>query len=188
MKKRLLLTSLTLALLLMTLSPVSALAASRPRVSTGDFTGSGQLFVTYMPDPTVKGPIWRYHGEVALGYLDQCDWGLLAGASFYTVHNSLVNVDREGNARGVMQGSFIITGPDGQSTLTGTFFGRIRGNLNKLVIMDQGTWIGTEGTGVFEDVKAWGKWSASLNAGTINGQLTLLGPLIWQGRYISCNR
>ena len=188
MKKRLLLVSLALVLLLTTLSPVTAMADNSRRVSTADFTGSGQLFVTYMPDPTVKGPIWRYRGEVAVGFLDQSDWDLLAGASFYTVHNSLANVDKGGNAKGVMQGTFIITGPGGTGTLEGTFFGRIRGNLNDMVIMDEGTWIGTRGTGAFENVKAWGKWSADLNPGTINEQLTLVGPLIWQGRYISRNR
>ena len=185
MKRRLLLASLGLVLTLMLLTPATALADNGRSLSTADFTGSGQLYVTYMPDPTVKGSTWRYHGETAVGFISQCDWDLLAGTSFYTVHNSIVNVDKAGNANGVMTGTFSIARPDGAGTLEGTFFGRIRGNLNTMVIMDEGTWIGTRGGGVFKNVKAWGKWSADLKPGIVNGQITLMGPLTWEGRYIS---
>ena len=185
MKKRLLLISLALVLALTMLMPSAALADNGRRVSGGDFTGYGQLFVTYMPDPTVKGPIWRYSGETAGGYLAQCDWDLLAGTAFDSVHDSIVYVDSLGNARGVMKGTFTIMRGDG-SILSGTFNGRIKGNLFTMVILDEGTWRSTAGTGAFENVKAWGKWSGNLGLVDLGGgQFTLGGPLTWQGKYLT---
>ena len=189
MKRRLLLISLVLVLMLTVLTPATALAGnSRPvqNVQTGSFTGSGQLYVTYMPDPIIKGNMWCYQGEVVEGLLYQCDWDLLAPTVFYSEHDSVVRVGDEGNAGGLMRGTFALTRPDGTGTLEGTFIGRIQGNLYTGDISDTGTWISTGGTGVFENVRAWGNWSAELHLGTVPGTdiITLIGPVSWGGRYI----
>jgi hypothetical protein len=194
MKRRLLLISLVLVLMLTVLTPATALAYSGWHVPTGSFTGfgqksftgSGQLYVTYMPDPIIKGNIWCYQGEVVQGLLDQCDWDLLAPTVFYSTHDSVVRVDGEGNAGGLMRGTFTLTRPDGTGVLEGTFTGRIQGNLYTGDISDTGTWISTKGTGVFEKVRAWGQWSAELSFGPIPGTdiYTLIGPVTWEGKYI----
>jgi hypothetical protein len=189
MKKRILLISLVLVLLLTILMPGAALAKvekhkpSMPAVAS--FTGYGMIYVTSMPAPIINGAIWRYQGEIAEGFLAQCDWDLLAGAALWTSHDSIVRVDKNGNANGVMRGTFRLAQPDG--ILEGTFSGIIRGNLYTYVIMDEGVWMGTGGNGVFQGVKAWGKWSADLSLGCIPGTAiyTLLGPVTWEGKYIS---
>jgi hypothetical protein len=190
MKKRLLLISLALVLMLTALAPATALADNSRRVQTGSFTGSGQLYVTYMPDPVIRGQIWRYQGEVVEGILNQCDWDLLAPTIFYSEHDSTVRVDDEGNARGLMKGTFSLTRPDGTGSLEGTFTGRIQGNLYTGDIMDEGTWHSNKGTGVFENVRALGKWSAELHLGIVPGTdiITLIGPVAWEGKYINLNK
>jgi hypothetical protein len=190
MKKRILCISLAFALFLMALAPATALAYNDQRVPTGNFTGSGLIYITYMPDPTIKGPIWRYQGEIVEGFLDQCDWDLLAGTVFWSEHDSIVRVSDDGNARGMMKGTFTLTRPDGTGTLEGTFNGRIRGNLFTGDITDEGTWRATKGTGVYEDVKTWGNWSAELHLGVIPGTdiYTLVGPVNWNGRYIGLTK
>ena len=181
MKRRLLIISLALALMLMTLTPAAALADNGRGMSKASFTGSGLIYVTSMPDPVIKGPIWRYQGEIVEGFLSQCDWGLLVGTIFYSEHDSVVRVKDNGDASGVMKGTFSLTRPDGSGVLKGTFAGIIRGNLSTMDITDEGAWMATGGTGVFKDVKAWGKWSADLS---YNG-VTLVGPVTWEGSYIS---
>jgi len=188
MKRRMLFFSLALVLVLTALMPGAALAKndkSKPGPAITDFSGSGLIYVTYMPDPVIKGKIWRYDGEIAEGFLAQCDWDLLAGTAFWSEHDSVVKVDEQGNASGVMKGTFSLTRPDGSGTLEGTFIGRISGNLFTGEISDSGTWIGTGGTGVFEDAKAFGKWSAQLSFGPIPGTdiYTLVGPVTWEGKY-----
>jgi hypothetical protein len=181
MKKRLLLISLALVLVLAALAPTTALAYQGKRVQTENFSGSGLIYVTYMPDPIIKGKVWRYQGEIVEGYLDQCGWDLLAGTVFWSEHDSVVRVGDDGSARGLMKGTFTLTRPDNSGTLKGTFTGRISGNLFTGDISDTGTWRSTEGTGVFEGVRALGKWSADL---TYNG-VTLIGPVNWEGKYTS---
>jgi hypothetical protein len=190
MKRRLLLISLALVMMVTALAPAAALANNDRRVQTGSFTGSGQIYVTYMPDPIIKDNTWSYQGEVVQGLLAQCDWALLAPTIFYSGHDSVVRVDDDGNARGLMRGTFSLTRPDGTGTLEGTFTGMIQGNLFTGDISDAGTWRSTRGTGVFEDAKAWGKWSADLSFGPIPGTdiYTLIGPVNWEGRYISYDR
>ena len=190
MKKRLIFISLTLVLVLMVLAPSAALAGHQKghkNQNYGDrkseFNGSGLIYVTYMPDPVVKGPIWRYQGEIVEGFLDQCDWDLLAGTVFWSEHDSTVRVDEQYNASGTMRGTFSLTRPDGSGSLSGTFTGRIRGNLYTGDIYDEGSWRSTGGTGCFEGVRAWGKWSAELHYGNIGGQMTLVGPMNWSGKY-----
>ena len=188
MKKRILFLSLALVLILITLAPATAFADSvkgERGSNTASFTGSGIIYVTYMPDPVIKGKTWRYQGEIVEGFLDQCDWDLLAGTIFYSEHDSIVRVDDEGNARGLMKGTFSLTRPDGTGVLEGTFIGRINGNIFTGDIMDKGTWRSTKGTGVFKNVKALGKWSAELHLGTIPGTdiITLIGPVTWEGKY-----
>ena len=192
MKKRLIFISLTLVLILAVLVPSAALAGhdrGHQKYNFGDrkgnFSGSGQIYVTYMPDPVVKGPIWRYQGEIVEGFLDQCDWDLLAGAIFWSEHDSTVRVDEQYNAGGMMRGTFSLTRPDGSGSLSGTFTGRIRGNLNTGDIYDEGSWRSTGGTGCFEGVRAWGKWSAELHFDEVGGQMTLVGPMSWSGNYMS---
>ena len=190
MKKRILFISLVLVLMLTTLSPVAALANNAGRgygATNASFTGSGLIYVTYMPDPIIKGPIWRYQGEIAEGFLSQCDWDLLAGTVFWSDHDSVVRVDEQYNASGVMNGTFTLTRPDGTGVLEGAFNGRIRGNLSTGDISDTGTWRSTGGTGVFENVKASGAWSAELHYDAIPGTeiYTLVGPVTWEGKYIS---
>jgi hypothetical protein len=192
MKKRLLLISLALVLIFTMLAPATALAVNDKWQKggdsggrMGDFSGSGLIYVTYMPDPVIKGPIWRYQGEIVEGFLDQCDWDLLAGTVFWSEHDSIVRVDEQYNANGVMRGTFSLTRPDGAGTLSGTFTGRIRGNLYTGDICDEGSWRGTGGTGCFEGVRAWGKWSAELHFGGVGGQTTLVGPVSWNGKYIT---
>jgi hypothetical protein len=185
MKSRMLCISLVLALFLTVLAPATALADNGRRVQTESFTGSGLIYVTYMPDPIIKGKVWRYQGEVVEGYLDQCDWDLLAGTAFWSEHDSTVRVNDDGSAKGIMKGTFTLTRLDGAGTLEGTFTGRIQGNLYTGDISDTGTWRSTRGTGVFENVKAGGKWSAGLHLGVIPGTdiLTLIGPVAWEGKY-----
>ena len=192
MKKRLIFLSLALVLVLAVLMPSAALAGygkSDKKGGFGDrksnFSGSGIIYVTYMPNPVIKGPIWRYQGEIVEGFLDQCDWDLLAGTVFWSEHNSIVRVDEQYNASGVMRGTFSLTRPDGSGSLSGTFTGRIRGNLYTGDIYDEGSWRSTGGTGSFEGVKAWGKWSAELHFGEVGGQMTLVGPVSWSGSYMS---
>jgi hypothetical protein len=188
MKKRILFISLALVLVLTMLVPGAALgnnAKCKPWGGYTDFTGSGLIYVTYMPDPVIKGKVWRYDGEIVEGFLTQCDWDLLAGTAFWSEHDSVVRVDDQGNAKGVMRGTFSLTRPDGSGVMKGTFIGRIRGNLYTGDISDTGTWRSTGGTGVFEGVNASGKWSAQLSIGPIPGTdiYTLIGPVTWQGKY-----
>jgi hypothetical protein len=188
MKRRTLFISLTLALMMAALAPATALADSgwhRQGPATTNFSGSGQIFVTSMPDPIIQGKVWRYQGEIVEGFLDQSDWDLLAGTVFWSEHDSIVRVDEEYNAAGTMRGTFTLTRPDGTGTLQGTFTGRIQGNLYTGDITDEGTWGSTGGTGVFQGVKAWGQWSAELHFGIVGGQPTLVGPVNWSGKYIS---
>lgn len=187
MKRRLLLISLALVLVLTALTPATALAYQGKRVQSENFSGSGLIYVTYMPDPIIRGDIWRYNGEIVEGFLNECDWDLLAGTGFYSKHNSVVKVDEQYNASGVMKGTFSLTRPDGSGVLKGTFTGRISGNLGTGDIYDTGTWSSTGGTGVFKGVKASGKWSADLSIGPIPGTdiYTLIGPVTWQGKYTS---
>lgn len=187
MKKRVLIISLCLALLLTALAPATALAKDyrcyRPAGPTS-FTGSGLIYVTDMPAPIQYGPYLMYQGEIVEGYLDQCDWDLLAGTAFWSSHDSVVRVDGSGNVRGMMAGTFKIMRPDG--TLEGIFYGRITGTNffdPAVAIVDQGTWVATRCTGAFMGVKAWGTWSAALNLGDVGGQITLVGPLSWGGQY-----
>jgi hypothetical protein len=187
MKRRKLFISLALVLMLTALMPATAAAGNDRHVPTESFTGSGLIYVTYMPDPIIKGNVWRYQGEIVEGFLAQCDWELLAGTVFYSDHDSTVRVDDEGNASGVMKGDFSLTRPDGTGILEGSFTGSIQGNLFTGDIRDNGTWQSTKGTGVFEDVKASGKWSAELCLGAVPGTdiITLIGPVTWEGKYIS---
>jgi hypothetical protein len=192
MKKRLILISLTLVLVITMLAPSAALAGNDkwPRGGDsgerkGDFSGSGLIYVTYMPDPVIKGPVWRYQGEIVEGFLDQCGWDLLAGTVFWSEHDSIVRVDEQYKASGTMRGNFSLTRPDGTGTLSGTFTGRIRGNLYTGDIYDEGSWSSTGGTGCFDGVRAWGKWSAELHFGEVGGQATLVGPVSWNGKYIT---
>jgi hypothetical protein len=190
MKKRLLIIGLVLALLVTMLIPTAALAdhgKSTRGPAVTDFSGSGLIYVTYMPDPIVMGNIWCYQGEIAEGFLDQCDWDLLAGTVFWSEHDSTVRVDDQGNARGNMRGSFTLARPDGTGVMEGTFTGKINGNLLTGDIYDVGTWRSAGGTGVFEGVNAWGDWSAELHYSLIPGTdiATLIGPVAWNGKYIS---
>ena len=193
MKKRLIFISLALVVVLMVLAPSAALASHNKGddnkcgfgQNKGNFSGSGLIYVTYMPDPVIKGPIWRYQGEIVEGFLDQCDWDLLSGTLFWSEHDSTVNVDEQYNVTGAMRGTFSLTRPDGSGTLKGTFTGRIRGNLYTGDIYDTGTWRSTGGTGCFENVRAWGQWSAELHFGEVGGQATLVGPMKWSGSYFS---
>lgn len=193
MKKRLFFISLALALVLMVLAPSAALASYGNSYGYGkgnfgggsrDFSGAGMIYVTYMPNPVVQGPIWRYQGEIVEGIMEQCDWEPLAGTVFWSSHDSTVRVDEQFNASGIMRGTFSLTRPDGSGSLSGTFTGRIRGNLYTGDIYDEGTWSSTVGTGCFEGVRAWGRWSAELHFGDVGGQTTLVGPMTWSGKYI----
>lgn len=186
MKRRLLLVTLVLVLVLTALTPATALAYGGKRVTTESFSGSGLIYVTYMPDPIMKGNVWRYQGEIVEGFLAECDWDLLAGTAFYSEHDSVVRVGDDGSAKGVMRGTFSLTRPDG-STLEGTFTGRITGNIYTGDISDTGSWKSTGGTGDFDGVRAWGTWSADLSYGPIPETeiYTLVGPVTWQGKYTS---
>lgn len=185
MKKRMLFLSLALVLLLTALMPSAAFAKSggiqKPHPVLTQFTGYGLTYVTYMPSPVVKGKIWRYNGEIAEGFLQDCDWDLLAGAAFWSTHDSIVLVQKNGSAWGIMRGEFTLTRPDGSGVLEGFFEGMISGNLYTGFIYDSGMWFSTGGSGVFSGVKAWGRWSADLAYDP--GMGTLVGPLEWEGKY-----
>jgi hypothetical protein len=187
MKKRILFISLLLVMVLTALMPAAVLARDdgrhRPPPSPviSDFSGSGLIYVTYMPAPEKYWSLWRYSGEIAQGFMQQCDWGLLAGAGFWSTHDSFVLVGRDGSAFGFMRGEFTLSRPDGTGVLEGVFEGRITGNLFTGDISDEGTWHSDGGSGVFEKVKASGKWSADLAYDPALG--TLIGPMSWEGRY-----
>lgn len=186
MKRKVLFISLALVLLLTAIMPATALAKHdfkfKPVAPVlGDFTGSGLIYVTYMPQPVIKGKIWRYYGEIADGFLQYCDWDLLVGAAFSSSHDSLVFVQDDGTARGIMKGEFTLVRPDGSGVLEGVFEGRIAGNLFTGFISDEGMWFSTGGSGVFDKVRAWGRWSADLAYDPGIG--TLIGPLNWNGKY-----
>lgn len=190
MKKRILLISLALVLILMLAIPTTALANNdkcKPGSTNTDFSGSGLIYIYYMPEPAIEGNIWRYQGEIVEGYLLESDWDALAGTAFWSDHDSTVRVADDGGVRGVMKGDFTMTRFDGTGVLKGTFEGKISGNLFTGDIYDTGTWKSTGGTGVFKSVKAWGKWSAELHAGLIPGTefTSLVGPVIWEGKYTS---
>jgi hypothetical protein len=188
MKRRILIITLVLVLAMTMLVPGAALAKNdkcNPGGGMTDFSGSGLIYVTCMPDPVIKGKIWRYDGEIVEGFLAQCDWDLLAGTVFWSEHDSVVRVDDQGNANGIMKGTFSLARPDGSGVLEGTFTGHITGNLFTGEISDSGVWVSNGGTGVFEGVKASGKWSAQLSIGPIPGTdiYTLIGPVTWEGKY-----
>jgi hypothetical protein len=188
MKKRILVFSLALVLLLTLVFPATALAKtdwSRP-VNTS-FTGSSLIYVKYMPEPMVRGNIWRYYGELVDGFPLDSSWEALAGAVFSSSHDSIVKVGNDGSVRGVMWGTFTMTRPDGSGVLWGSFEGKINGNLISGDIYDSGSWVSFRGTGVFQGVKALGKWSAELHAGLIPGTdyVSLVGPALWEGKYIA---
>ncbi len=182
-KRRVLLIGLSLALLMILLVPSAALAKDnkcwKTPVYTG-FTGGGQIYVTAMPDPVVDGKLWSYNGEIAEGILAQSDWDLLANTVFWSSHDSIVRVEDDGTTCGWMWGTFTMS-IDPNNVMTGTFNGKITGNLYLGNISDAGSWVMTSGTGAFTDVKAFGNWSAQLNYDTSIGTLT--GPLSWQGKY-----
>ena len=187
MKRKILFLSLALVLILTMLLPAAALARSdskhkpSPSPVLQNFTGTGLIYVTYMPPPTIKNKMWRYSGEIAEGFLQQSDWELLAGTAFWSSHDSFVLVQNDGSAKGIMWGQFTLTRPDG-SVLEGVFDGKITGNLYTGFISDTGMWFSTGGTGVFAGVKAWGQWSADLSFDP--GMGTLIGPLTWEGKYL----
>ncbi len=189
MKKRLFLVSLVLVVVLTALMPAAALAKSDGRYKPApspvlkDFTGSGLIYVTYMPQPEIRGKVWRYTGEIAEGFLERSGWDLLDGAGFWSSHDSFVVVQEDGSANGLMKGEFALVRPDGTGVLEGVFEGRITGNLFTGFIADAGTWFSTGGSGVFAGVRAWGKWSADLSYDP--GLGTLIGPLEWEGKYLT---
>jgi hypothetical protein len=186
MKRKMLFISLALVLLLTALLPAAALARTDNKHRTApvldEFSGSGFIYVTYMPPPAIKNKMWRYSGEIAQGFLQQSDWDLLAGTAFWSSHDSFVLVQKDGSAAGIMKGEFSLTRPDGSGVLEGVFEGKISGNIFLGNISDSGMWFSTGGSGVFADVKAWGQWSADLAYD--GGMGTLVGPLIWEGKYI----
>ncbi len=187
MKRRILFISLALVVLLTMLMPAAAMAKKSwykpsPSPVLEDFSGAGLIYVSYMPAPIIKGKMWRYSGEIVEGFLQYCDWDLLAGTVFWSEHDSFVIVQDDGSARGIMYGRFTLVRPDGSGVLEGVFNGRISGNLYTGFISDSGTWFSTGTSGVFEDVKAWGGWSADLSYDP--GLGTLVGPLDWQGKYL----
>jgi hypothetical protein len=186
MKRRMLFISLALVILLTALMPATALAKNnnkyKPAPVLEDFSGAGLIYVTYMPQPAVKGKMWRYSGEIAEGFLQYSDWDLLAGTAFWSDHDSFVVVQKDGSARGIMKGDFTLTRLDGSGVLEGVFDGVITGNLFSGFISDVGMWFSTGGSGVFAGVKAWGRWSADLSFDLGIG--TLIGPLDWEGKYL----
>jgi hypothetical protein len=189
MKKRLLLVSLALVLMLTLALPAAAFAKNdtfKPGAPAA-FTGNGLIYISYMPDPIVMGNIWRYQGEIVEGFMLDSNWEALAGTAFWSDHDSVVRVGDDGSVRGMMSGSFSMTRLDGTGVLKGTFMGKISGNLATGDIYDSGTWISNGGTGVFAGVRAWGDWSAELHAGYIPGTeyVSLVGPLVWEGKYTS---
>lgn len=190
MKKRLLFISLALVVVLLTMGSTTVLAKPEKSAAVTPFTGEGVIYVTYMPDPPIQqGRTLRFEGEVVEGVLPDCDWPELQGATFYSVHDSIVKVDKAGKANGTMHGTFTLTATD--STLYGTFHARISGTISEDVwdwyVVDEGVWKSTNGTGVFEGVKAWGSLFAELEFGPIPDPpfYTLVGPLTWEGKYIS---
>jgi hypothetical protein len=188
MKKRMLFITLALVVLLTALMPAAALAKNdrglRARGSAPvltDFSGAGRVWVASMPPPLIKGKMWRFQGEIVPGVLQSSDWAPLAGAAFWSEHDSFVIVQSDGSARGTMKGNFTLTALDG-SLLEGTFEGRIAtGNLY-VGISDEGVWFSTGGTGAFAGVKAWGQWSADLPYDFDLG--TYCGSLNWEGKYL----
>jgi len=188
MKRKILFLSLVLVLVLTALMPAAALAKTdgrhkpSPSPVLKDFSGAGLIYVTYMPAPEIKGKMWRYSGEIAEGFLQQSDWDLLAGTAFWSDHDSFVLVQNDGSAKGLMKGEFKLIRPDGSGVLEGVFEGKITGNLFTGFISDAGMWFSTGGSGVFENVRAWGKWSADLSYDP--GLGTLIGPLEWEGKYL----
>lgn len=186
MKKRILVFSLALVLLLTLAFPATALAkVDKYKPVNTSFAGSGLIYIKYMPEPAVHGKIWRYYGEIVEGFILESNWEALAGTAFWSDHDSVVRVGDDGSVRGMMWGSFTMTRPDGSGVLRGAFEGKISGNLLTGDIYDTGTWISFGGTGVFAGVKAWGRWSAELHAGLIPGTeyTSLVGPVVWEGKY-----
>ena len=191
MKRRILFISLALALLVVFMLPAAASAKGDfgkvKRPSLTDFNGGGFIYVSAMPPPTVNGNIWRFSGEeVVSGAPMVADWDLLNGAIFTSIHSSVVFVNSAYDCRGFMWGTFAITNPSGD-TLSGVFQGKIKGNLDFYYglpwVSDSGTWYATSGTGDFAGTRAWGKWSANLDAVQFPG--TLSGNMIWQGKYLT---
>jgi hypothetical protein len=181
-KRRMLLIGLSLALLLVLLVPSAAFAKNEKNTQPAytDFTGAGYIYVTAMPDPVVQGNIWSYSGEIAEGVLAQSDWDLLANTVFWSSHDSVVKVADDGTTCGWMWGTFTLS-IDANNVMTGTFNGKITGNLYLGNISDTGSWMKTSGTGAFASVNAFGNWSAQLTYD--QGIGTLVGPLSWQGKH-----
>jgi hypothetical protein len=187
MKKRLLLISLMLVLALTLAMPAAAYARDntlKPGAPTA-FTGNGEIYITYMPEPIENGNIWSYQDEIVEGYLLNSDWEAMAGTAFWSSHDSVVKVSDDGSVWGYMWGKFRMTRFDGEGELTGTFLGKISGNLFYGDIYDSGTWTSDGGSGVFKNVRALGDWSAKLHPGNIPGTpyQSLVGPLVWEGKY-----
>lgn len=194
-KKKLLFIALALVLVMTVLMSSAAFAKNNQYQSMSaytDFTGSGFVYVYSIGDIIPEGNTIKFSEEVVLGLLTECTWEELAGADFWSTHDSTVLVDENGNARGFMRGSFLLTSTVAEGTISGTFQGKITGNLGHMAIgdisqtyiLDTGTWRCTKGTGVFEGVEAWGEWSAGLQAGVISGTgiETLVGSLVWNGK------
>jgi hypothetical protein len=182
MKRRMLFLSLVLAVVMVMILPAAAFARgndAKAKSGVTEFAGGGVLYVTPMPAPVIKGNIWRFNDEIAEGALLQSSWDLLAGAGFWSSHDSVVYVADDGACWGMMWGTFKLLRPDG--VLEGFFEGKIRGNLYAGLISDSGSWHATGGSGVFAKVRAFGKWSADL---AHNG-VTLAGPLTWSGKYLA---
>jgi hypothetical protein len=197
-KKKLLFIALALVLVMTVLMPSAAFAKNNQYQSMSaytDFTGSGFVYVYSVGDIIPEGNTVKFYEEVVPGALIGCTWKELEGAEFWSTHDSTVWVDQYGNACGFMRGKFLLTSTVAEGTISGTFQGKITGNLGDMAtgditntkISDTGTWRCTRGTGVFEGVEAWGEWSAGLQAGLIPGTdiPSLVGNLVWNGKYSS---
>ena len=57
-----------------------------------------------MPDAIIDDDECNYRGEVVEGLLSSADWDLLVGVTFYSVHDSELVVDEQGDVEGNDEG------------------------------------------------------------------------------------
>ena len=195
MKKRLLLVSLALSLLMTVLVPGVAAARSRDgglRCTPQSFHAEASVWVTDPGTSTQYGLTIMTHGEKADGiFYAAPGWESLVGATLNVRHNSVITLDpNTGTFTGRAWAAIRVRFPDGGGRLYGRYTADLSGSFGIIgdqlviwnVIDDGAFWVGGR------DGRSWitasGDWLGDL---VFNGT-TLAGTAVIDGQYRSIGR
>ena len=190
MKKRLLLASLALSLLLVMLVPGAAVAKPENTASRclhQDFHAEASVWVTDPGTSTQYGLTIVTRGERAEGvFVVANGWESMVGATLKVRHKSVIRLDpATGTFSGRAWASIRVSFPDGGGRLSGIYTANLSGNFalygEQLVILDV-TDVGrfrVVGRDSGRFVMAGGDWLGEL---AFNG-ITLVGTAVVDGQY-----